>query len=153
MRMQLMSKFVNLHNSYFGLGSLPNLIWRWARPYRHQGRASLNDREIRVEWTESAQEALVSRSQPLNIEMQLYFSCVVKKRIIFDAVIEADSVSVNDRINICFRSVQSAVCSPEVFARDYPEARELNATSAKMTPSRLRFDYKAGQWVGEFGYA
>ena len=123
------------------------------RPYCHKSRVSLNDRELLVEWTAPAQEALANRSHPLNIEMQLYFSCVVKKRVLFDENVRIDTVAVNDWVNIGFRSVQSAVCSPEDFARDYPQARELHATSDKMTPSRLSFDFRRGQWVGEFGYS
>jgi hypothetical protein len=71
---------------------------------------------------------------------------------LFHEGIEFASVVANDRINVSFRSVQSAVCSPEDFVRDYPEARELNAVSDKMSPSSLKFDFQGGEWLGEFGY-
>jgi len=145
-------KAINLNNSYFAIGNPLRFIERLTRRYCHQGRVRLNDRELLVEWTEPAQQALQNRSQSLNIEMQLYFSCVVKKRVLFGDEAWSGAVVVNDRINIHFRAVQSAVCSPEDFARDYPEQRELNHASAKMMPSRLSFDYKSGQWIGEFGF-
>jgi len=148
-----MLKATNLNNSYFAFGNPFRFLERWTRPYSHQRRARLNDRELLVEWTEPAQQALTNRSYPLNIEMQLYFSCVVKKRVLFDDSARVGTVSVNDWINIGFRSVQSAVCSPEEFASSYPEGQELHATSDKMTPSGLRFDFRRGQWQGEFGYS
>jgi hypothetical protein len=147
-----MLKALNLSNSYFAIANPFRFLERWTRRYSHQTRVRLNDRELLIEWTEPAQKALTGRSQPLNIEMQLYFSCVVKKRVLFHEHLAFESVAANDRINICFRSVQSAVCSPEDFARDYPEARELHAVSDKMSPSRLSFDFRARDWVGEFGY-
>ncbi len=147
-----MLKALNLNYRYFAIGNPLRFLERWTRRYSHQSRVRLNERELLVEWTEPAQKALTNRSQPLNIEMQLYFSCVVKKRVLFHERFEIESVAVNDRINIGFRSVQSAICSPEDFARDYPEARELHAVSDKMTPSRLKFDFRDGEWIGEFGY-
>ena len=147
-----MLKALNLNNSYFALGNPFRFVERWTRRYSHQSKVRLNDRELLVEWTEPAQRALTGRSQPLNIEMQLYFSCVVKKRVLFHERLEIESVAANDRINVSFRSVQSAVCTPEDFARDYPEAQELNAVSKKMTPSRLKLDFRGGKWVGEFAY-
>ena len=147
-----MLKALNLNKSYFAIANPLRLFDPWMRRYCYQSRVGLNERKLLVEWTEPAQKALTSRSQSLNIEMQLYFSCVVKKRVLFHECLEFESVAVNERINICFRSVQSAVCSPEDFARDFPEARELHATSDKMTPSRLSFDFRGGHWLGEFGY-
>lgn len=147
-----MLKAINPNNSYFALGNLFRFLERWTRPYCHQSSVRLNDREVLVEWTEPAQEALTNRSHPLNIEMQLYFSCVVKKRVLFHEQGSLGALAVNNLINVSFRSVQSAVCTPEEFTREYPEARELHATSDKMTPSRLRFDFRRGQWLGEFGY-
>lgn len=147
-----MLKALHLNNSYFAIGNPFRFLERRTRRYCHQSRVRLNDRELLVEWTKPAQKALTGRSQPLNIEMQLYFSCVVKKRVLFHERLMFESVAANDRINICFRSVQSAVCSPEDFARDYPGARELNAVSDKMSPSRLSFDFRGGDWLGEFGY-
>ena len=147
-----MLKALNLNNSYFALGNPFRFLERWTRPYSHQSKVRLHNRDLLVEWTEPAQEGLTKRSHPLNIEMQLYFSCVVKKRVLFHDGTGLGALEVNNLINVSFRSVQSAVCSPEEFSRVYPEARELNAVSKKMTPSSLKFDFRGGEWVGEFGY-
>jgi len=147
-----MSGILNLNNSYFSFGNPLGFLSRWTRPYCHQRKLRLNNRELLVEWTEAAQQALTAGSQPLNIEMQLYFSCVVKKRVLFREQAGPQSLAVNDSINVSFRSVQSAVCSPEDFAQDFPEDRELTAVSDKMTPSRLSVDFRGGEWLGEFGY-
>ncbi len=147
-----MLKALNLNNSYFAIGNPLRFLRRWTRPYCHRSRVRLNNKDLLIEWTGSAQNALENRSRALNIEMQLMFSCVVKKRVLFHEEAEFDLVAVNNRLNVSFRSVQSAVCTPEEFASSYPEGQELNKTAAKMTPSKLKFDFRAEEWTGEFGY-
>ncbi len=145
-------KLVNLRNSYFTITNPLSFIERWKHCYRHESQIAFNNKELYIEWTDRAQSQLDQLSQRLIVEMQLYFSCVVIKRVLFHHQSELDAVTVNDQIRVVFRSVQSSVCSPEEFARNYPVARELPAASKKMTPSRLSIDFKRGQWEGEFAY-
>jgi hypothetical protein len=44
-----------------------------------RGRAVINGREVAVEWTPRAERAMQARSVPLIVELELYFSCLVKK--------------------------------------------------------------------------
>lgn len=83
--------------------------------------------------------------------MQLYFSCVVKKRVLFhEQSLHPDHV-VNDKLRILFRCVQPTSCDPEEFARHYPEKRQLQSTAAqRMHPKELVFDFRDGHWQGEF---
>jgi len=141
-----------LQKSYFDIGNPLSIIERWTRPYCHQDCIRLNGKDLIVEWTDSAQRELAKRSKPISIEMQLYFSCVVKKRVLFHHKLESNFLKVNDKISVGFRGVQSDVCSPEVFAEDFPVANELGHATENMTPSRLRFDYRGEEWFGEFAY-
>ncbi|MCK9199885.1 MAG: hypothetical protein M0P59_06265 [Gallionella sp.] len=43
----------------------------------------INGRQVSVEWTKSAARELAQRAQPLVVELELYFSCLVKKFVHF----------------------------------------------------------------------
>lgn len=147
-----MLDIINLRGSYFGIANPLQIFDRWLHRHSHTAEARLNNKELLVEWTDRAQRQLDAISVPLIVEMQLYFSCVVKKRVLFHEQVDFDTATVNEQIKLAFRSIESDVCSPEVFARDFPEARELNAVSDKMMPKRVSIDFKSGAWTGEFGY-
>jgi len=142
-----------LRGSYFSIESPLRLLDRWLNAYRHNRSVVLGNKNLRVEWTNRADLVLQARSQPLIIEMQLYFSCVVKKRVLFHNNSNLDVTDVNNSIKIAFQSIQSAACDPEEFAKNYPVGRVLDSPAVtKMTPSRLSIDFHQGQWQGEFGY-
>lgn len=145
---------MNLSSSYFTIPNPLLLFDRWLNTYSHQRFVILHGKKIEVNWTHRAEEALKSRSEPLIVEMQLYFSCVVKKRVIFhDRADFKSGVTVNDKLQLCYRAIQSAACDPETFARDYPEQRQLESKAAgNMQPSKLNFDVRNGMWQGETGF-
>ena len=106
-----------------------------------------------MEWTDRANEALQARSEPLIIEMSLYFSCVLKKRVLFHEHSESGATEVNGSLKVLFQAVQSAVCDPEELAKDFPVGKVLDSSVAiRMIPSKLRVDFRQGRWLGEFGY-
>lgn len=143
---------MNLSGSYFAIPDVLQIIDRWLKPCRHRQTIVLQGKDIEVNWTDRADKALRLRQQPVILEMQLYFSCVVKKRVIFHEHTELDTIAVNEKLRLGYRAIQSAVCDPETFARDYPGARELESkAAARMQPSRLDIDYRKGQWLGEMG--
>jgi hypothetical protein len=69
-----------LQGSYFSIQNSVHLIDRWLHAYCHHRNVTLNGKKLRVDWTERAERALSVRYHPVIAEMQLYFSCVVKKR-------------------------------------------------------------------------
>lgn len=147
-----MLDIINLRGSYFGIVSPLAIFDRWFHRFSHSSQVRLKNKDLFVQWTDRAQRQLDQISRPLIVEMQLYFSCVVKKRVLFHEQVNFDTATVNDQMKLAFRSIESAVCSPETFASDFPEARELNAVSDKMMPNRVSIDFKGGVWIGEFGY-
>lgn len=44
---------------------------------------TINGKPVRGEWTAAAARALASREAPLCVELELYFSCLVKKFVHF----------------------------------------------------------------------
>ena len=147
-----MLNFINLRGSYFDIVSPLAIFDRWLHRYSHSSQVRLKNKDLFVQWTDRAQSQLDQKPKPLIVEMQLYFSCVVKKRVLFHEQVDFDTATVNDQIKLAFRSIESDVCCPEVFARDFPEVRELNAVSDKMIPNRVSIDFKGEAWIGEFGY-
>jgi hypothetical protein len=142
-----------LHGSYFSIENPLRLLDRWLNAYRHQCRVRLGEKELLVKWSARAEAALAHRSEPLIVEMQLYFSCVVKKRVVFHDAANFESLAVNDNLQIVFRPIQSARCDPQEFARNYPIGRVLDSpAAAKMQPAWVALDFRRGQWQGEFGY-
>ncbi|VAW97654.1 hypothetical protein MNBD_GAMMA21-2167 [hydrothermal vent metagenome] len=142
---------MNIHESYFSIKNPLEILDRWLNPYRYSTSSDFRDKRVEVKWTQRANKALSSRTSLLTIEMQIYFSCVVKKRVLFHDESDLDAVTINDKLRIISRAVQSGSCDAVEFAKNFPIKHELTATSAKkMLPSLLCIDYKNQQWVGDF---
>lgn len=142
---------LNIHGSYFSITSPLRLLDRWFNPFHHAKTINLDGKALSIYWTHRAEQALLLRDTPLVIEMQLYFSCVVKKRLIFHDTTTLDTVSVTDNLQLVFRPVEALSCDPVEFAKHYPVKREFSTHGAlKMHPSALEVDYKNGQWSGSF---
>lgn len=110
-------------------------------------------RRVTVELTAPAAEALQRRSTPLLAEMELYFSCLLRKKVRFrDPVGEPGQVSVGDGLTIAFRPVMTRGCSVAEVAGEPPITDFPIANPSAFVPRWLRIDYRAGCWEGEFGY-
>jgi len=142
---------MNIHNSYFSIINPLQLFSGWLHPYKHNASIILNNRLIQLEWTNRANSELINRNKSLIIEMQLYFSCMVKKRVLFHSSPEFTTTHVNEKLAIAFRAVQSTACDPVEFAKNFPVKKVLTSSAAqKMRPSKLQFDFQNGNWHGEY---
>jgi len=131
------------------------IIDKWLHPFKHQARVDVRGKHLVIKWTRRAEEALQKRSQeqgvPLIIEMQLYFSCTVKKRILFHDNVRFETFPVNKTFSLAFHPVEAKSCDPLEFAKNFPVKRIFDSSGAlKMSPSELVFDFKNDQWVGHF---
>lgn len=142
------------NHSYFSFGPGMNplyLIDKWLNPYQHKKIITFKDHPLTIEWTSRAEKLLSQPTQNIIVEMQLYFSCVVKKRVLFTKQAEFKVIPVNDNLSVAFHPVESASCDPVEFAKNFPAKRELDSVSAKkMRPRALQIDYKNNVWQGEF---
>ncbi len=144
---------LNLQASYFALENPLRRFDRWLNRCMYRDSVSINRRKVDIGWTERAERELRRRERPLVVEMQLYFSCVVKKRVLFHEQADFDTVAVNDKLRLGFRTVASAVCDPREFAANYPAAQVLSDRRASaMVPRRLEIDFKQGAWQSRFLY-
>lgn len=145
---------MGLRNSYFALPTLAGLWQRHFNPQVNTATISLRGEALQVSWTQRAAQALAQRSEPLLAEMQLYFSCVVKKRVVFHEhppVSDLEAIALNDHLQVAFRPVEANSCDPVEFAANFPVRREFDSAAAlRMHPKQLQIDYREGSWQGEF---
>ncbi len=145
---------LDLPRSYFAIPDPRRLIESWFHRNRYHRSLIIDGRVLELRWTGRAQRALEQRRQPLVVELQLLFSCVVRKRVLFHDRVTFERVSVAEGIELAFRPVASAACDPVEFARNYPVDHVLdNATARRMAPPHwVEIDYRRGAWEGRFGY-
>jgi len=144
---------LNLQGSYFSIDSPLRILDRWLNRFHHHERAVINQRDMDIYWTERANTALMARTEPLVIELQLYFSCVVQKRVLFHQQATFETFAVNNRLELAFHPVESAVCDPTEFASMHPVGKDLSqGVAARMVPKRVEIDFRQDEWEGSFSY-
>lgn len=115
----------------------------------------INDRPVLVEWTPAAARALSERTAPLFVELELYFSCLVKKFVHFrEDARGRPTVAAGDKLQLYFRPVTSTACTFEVAERlgRQPEM-EIDSTALQhVAPKRVLIDHVAGVWRGSFNF-
>jgi hypothetical protein len=144
---------LNLPAGFFAIESPWHLPDRWINRYRYRQTTQLAGRQIEVRWTARAERALQASPRPLIVELQLYFSCVVKKRVVFHQQADLATTRVNRRLEIAFRPIASRACDPDEFALHYPAGKDLSAgPAARMIPRSVEIDFRRGHWQGQFYY-
>lgn len=116
---------------------------------------TLGTRTVEMRLSDRARDRLEREPGPLDIEMELYFSCLLRKRVHFLTAPHANvaaRVSLNDNVSVSFRPVMTRACSiSEVIGEPEVETATL-VRAAAFTPKWLALDYAQGRWAGEFGY-
>ncbi len=147
-----MARF-NLQASYFAIENPLRVIDRWIHRPRYRRVARLRGRDIEINWTRRAEDALRRRTAPLTVEIRLYFSCVVKKQVYFHDHADFATTPVDRRLLLAFRPVTAAACDPREFAENYPPGEDLaDGVAARMLPRVVDLDYCRGRWHGRFAY-
>jgi hypothetical protein len=114
------------------------------------GKGSL---EVRL--TPRAKDALAALEAPLAVELELYFSCLIRKRVNFTAASSQDAAAsgkLSDQLSVNFRPVMTKACSlREAAGRPDLETFPI-VNAAAFTPKWLELDRAHGEWRGEFGW-
>lgn len=103
--------------------------------------------------TPAANAALQQRQQPLYAEMELYFSCMIRKKVRFyEQASGVEYQMAANNLRLGFRPVMTQQCSihetdgpPPVT--DFPIVKAEN-----FIPHWVRIDFVNGKWCGEFGF-
>jgi len=120
-----------------------------------QYTVELEGRKLRVELTRAANEQLGKLGTTLKLEMELYFSCLIRKRVRIRQTLDTlYKVKVSDQLEIGFRPVMTRACgitetdeTGKPPLTDFPIARPES-----YIPHWLTLDFRKGAWQGEFGY-
>ena len=113
----------------------------------------IQDKPVRVRLSRSAQKALDKRSSSLYVEMELYFSCLIRKQVLFhEEQRQPDSVAVNNKLSVSFHPVMTVSCMIKE-ADSEPAKTDFEIQRREcFVPKWLTIDYKKKSWLGEFGY-
>ena len=115
-------------------------------------------KNIQFEITKNASKQLSDRKIPLYVEMELYFSCLLRKEIRIREMkrkqsLEDFSVQVSDVLHISFRPVMTKSCSVSSCDGDNPPLTDFPISKPQSyVPKWLKLDFKKGEWCGDFGY-
>ena len=108
---------------------------------------------VKVELTQTAQKHLTQVTQPLFVEMELYFSCLIRKKVRFNNERAKESaIPVTDHLSVSFHPVMTRACHKDYEGEAPPLTEFPIAKPAPYVPRWLKIDYKSGEWWGEFGY-
>lgn len=115
--------------------------------------AEILGKKILIEWSESADKAMHLLSSPLIVEMELYFSCLIRKTVRFGKSASTTmrySTSVTPNLTLSFRPVMTRVCKVSEVEGE-PPLDDFNITKPEaFVPKKLFIDFKRGQWKGTF---
>lgn len=147
-----------LQAGYFSIKNPLRIIDQWLNPFHYKDSIDIRGKKMSIMYSKRAEIALQQRNKPLIAELQLYFTCVVQKRVNFHDAGDANTASLetiraNPQLEISYRTVQSNACDPVEFAKKHPVKNELHSKGANsMRPSLFKIDYKNGQWIGDFTF-
>jgi hypothetical protein len=113
---------------------------------------TLHDKSVEVKLSSAAQRALAQRDRPLVAEMELLFSCLLRKRVHFGDEM-AQATSAGDRLAIRFRPIMTRHCTVAGGGEAPPSDDFPIANPRPYVPNWLTIDFRNGQWAGDFGYA
>lgn len=142
---------LQLQSGYFSIKNPLHIIDRWLNPFQHKDSIDIRGKKMDIMYSKRALTALNKRDTPLIAELQLYFTCVVQKRVNFHEHCELETIVANPKLSIAYHTVQSNNCDPVEFAEKHPVKKELTSKGAQaMRPSLMKIDHKNGQWIGNF---
>ena len=115
-------------------------------------------KQIQVEISSNAKRQLNDRITPLFVEMELYFSCLLRKEIriretLREKLDEEFTAQLSDMLHISFRPVMTKSCSVSSCEGEKPPLSDFPIEKPQSyVPKWLKLDFKKGKWCGDFGY-
>jgi len=108
-------------------------------------------KKVRVEWSSSADKKMKELTEPLLVEMELYFSCLIRKAVRFGRDAHSGNFALaGPQLKIGFRPVMTKACRLSDFEGDPPLEDFPIVKPEAFVPKRLTIDYRAGKWIGDF---
>ncbi len=121
-----------------------------------QDRTEISGKQIIISLSNTARNALSQRDTPLTVEMELYFSCLIRKRVRFYDTAQAGDKALTAQLpphlQLQFRPVMTRTCGRDYEGDEPPLTDFPIANPTPYVPHWLHIDYRHGEWQGEFGY-
>lgn len=116
-----------------------------------QATVEILGKKVVVEWSAAADKRLESLASPLLVEMELYFSCLIRKAVRFGPDAQAAHFAeASPRLKVGFRPAMTRACRVSDVEGDPPVEDFPILKPESFVPKRLTIDYRSGRWVGEF---
>jgi hypothetical protein len=124
----------------------------------YSGQVTLLGKPMHIDITEYALHTAAENPYPILVELELYFSCLVRKQIRFRELAQLEPENpqyarVIPGLYTCFRAVTTQHCSVEDVAGKPPVETMPVKKPGLFVPDWLRIDYRSGQWLGEYGFS
>lgn len=112
-----------------------------------------HNKPVEIHLTSAARKAMDSLESHLLIEMELYFSCMIRKRVRFHTQsITNDAQKLINDVYIRFNTVMTKTCSVADQEGAPPVTDFPIQKIESFVPHWLNIDFKKGKWCGEYGY-
>ena len=115
---------------------------------------SIRGKSFHLDISAAARRQLDRRAQPLCLELELYFSCLIRKRVYVREAPSAEGyIPLTDRLLVRFRPVATRTCSISDCDGEMPPLVDMPVVKPeRYFPHWLRLDYRRCKWQAEFGY-
>ena len=114
----------------------------------------IEGKDVTIHLSGRAEKRIRELKEPLFVNMELYFSCFIKKMVNFSGnhPRTVNPSKVFENFSISFRPVQSESCNiHELKGDNGPNLIDLPAIKRKaIVPGHLFIDVKKGNWKGDF---
>lgn len=116
-----------------------------------QAIADVLGKQVKVEWSDAAERAMAELGSPLLVEMELYFSCMIRKAVRFSQRLpDRYFAAVTPRLTVCFKPVVTKACKVSEV-EDAPPVEDFQMSKPEaFVPRQLFIDFRRGKWQGRF---
>jgi hypothetical protein len=116
---------------------------------------TVRGRPLRLYISRAAAARLEQRNTPLLLEMELYFSCLIRKRVhVREFAAGLGVIKLGEKLHVWLRPVVTRQCSIRECEPGQPPVMDMRVISPeRYFPHWLRLDYRHGAWQAGFGYA
>ena len=115
---------------------------------------TVGDRSLDVELSSAAGSHLARRDRPLLAELEILFSCLVRKQVNFrDLTDDDEAVFISDKLSIIVRPVLFELCAKDE-GESHPPIVDMPAVDvSRLIPHHLTIDFVDGEWSGSFSFS
>ena len=117
----------------------------------HHISQQINNKSFDVFWSDSAELELQKRHQPLIVEMELKFACMVRMLVNFyDEITDAEPIPVTDKLQVFYRPIIGQTCDISEAKSGIVMGELKTGPMANRFPKKLEIDFAKGKWVGKY---